>query len=189
MLIGPTDGQRLRAVNRPDIAAMRTASFGPLIPFGRGATATIVLPMHVSVSPTAAASGYQIRAVASLAFTPAGLEEGGKSMTASDIGVGITSVSSALGANPHMTIASGFDYDPANVDRKNGSSPFSGAAAGRATLTDLLAGREVLRVEKMSGSKGLGGTAGLDLTLKLAMVPQFFTPGGFSGTIILTVVP
>ena len=47
-------------------------------------------------------------------------------------------------------------------------------------------GREILRAEKRAGN---APATAVDLTimLKLAVQPQFFTPGGFSGTITLIV--
>src|SRR5580658_8914636 len=98
MLTGLTLGQRLGSANRQSVALVRTVYFGPLLPHSAGAPATVELPLHLSI-PRAVDGGYQISAVANLVFTPAALAAGGKSITASDIGVGITSGSSAPGAN------------------------------------------------------------------------------------------
>ncbi len=184
LLTAPGYGGRLLSAGGGHVALIQAATFGPLVPHGSRA-ATLSLPVHLSIPLRAASRGYRVSAVASLVVTPA--TSGGKSLTAADIGVGILSVSSARGANT-VAIAPGFDYDPAAVSGKNGAAPYTGAATGRAALTDLLSGREILRAEKMPGGRHPANPVDLDLTFKLAVVPQFFSPGSFSGTITLTVL-
>jgi hypothetical protein len=157
----------------------QTVSFGSLSPTALGAPRTVVLPVRLSV-PSTAAREYRVRAVATFVFTPATPTQQGRTLTASDIGVGIASVSPAgrAGSSERHRIAAGFDYDPAVVNRADGVIPYQGATVGRATLADLLAGREILRGEKRGD---------LVLTIKLGVLSQFVTPGTFSGTIMLAV--
>jgi hypothetical protein len=84
-------------------------------------------------------------------------------------------------------IAAGFDYDPADMSRNGRPAAYTGAAASRATLADLLAGREIFRGEKPGGKGRAGRDDQLVLAIKLGMLPQFVTPGSFYGTITLTV--
>src|SRR5580692_6247178 len=81
MLTCPTHGQRLGSVSQRNVALVRTIYFGPLLPHGSGAPSTVEFPLRLNIPRTAAARGYQISAVASLAFTAAGSAAGGKSIT------------------------------------------------------------------------------------------------------------
>ncbi len=165
---------------------MQAVSFGSVVPVGLGRPAIVAMPFRMSIPSAMVARGYRLSAVSNFVFTPSAPAGGGKSITASDVGVGIAGISSGLGSRADMAIAAGFDYDPASAQGTNRSTAYAGAAAGRANLADLLAGREVLRAGRISGGSLGNGNADLTLTVKLAVQPQFLTPGGFSGTITLT---
>jgi len=171
--------------NQPPTVS-QTASFGPVIPGRLGTPAAVLVPFRLPISKATAMLGYRVTASASFAFTPTAPEAGGKSVTAADIGVGITSVSSTLGGNGNAVIDSGFAYDPAAAKAASGSSAFTGATNGRATLADLIPGREVLRAGKAAGVIPVTG-GDLTVTVTIAVPTQFFTPGSFSGTVTLIV--
>jgi len=167
------------------LVATQTASFGPLIPGGAGGPPIIVLPIRLSIPQSTATRRYRISAVSSFSFMPAAPAAGGKTISASDIGIGVTGVTTPTG-NPRPSISAGFDYDPSTVGRgKGGSSPYTGAANGRATLADLTQSREILQVDQMPVANVPGGNTDLTVTMKLAVQPQFFTPGAWSGAITL----
>jgi hypothetical protein len=153
----------------------QTASFGPLVPGKAGTPATVTVPFVLPISKVTATSGYHIQALSSFVFTPSAPAAGGKSITAQDIGVGIAGVGSSI-AMGNTAIATGFEEQ----------SPLP---AGQASLGDLLAGRQVLQVGKMSAATLPAAGGNVSVTLKLAVPAKFFTPGAFSGTITLIVVP
>jgi hypothetical protein len=181
---GPGGGAQL-AKYQP-VLATQTASFGPVVPGRLGAPAAVMVPFRLPISQ-AAALGYRVTAVASFVFTPAMPAAGGKSVTAADLLVGITSVSSTLGANNNAVIATGFDYDPAAVRGAAGTGAFWGAGTERATLADLLPGREILRAGRSTAGEISAAGGNLTFGIKIAVPNQFFTPGSFSGTISLIV--
>ena len=163
----------------------QTGSFGSLVPTGFGAPAIVSLPFRLSIPKAMAARGYRLNASSNFVFSPSRPADGGKSLSASDVGVGIAGIASTLGANADIAVSEGFDYDPAVARRANGSSHYAGAAAGRANLADLLAGRDILRVGKIPPGILKEEPVDLTLTVTLAVQSEFLTPGGFSGTITL----
>jgi hypothetical protein len=172
---------------RPLAMVAQTESLGPLLPGSSGAPAMAAVPFHLSIPQTTGARGYTVIAMSSLNFTPAASAAGGRTLAVSDLGVGISGISVMPATNANVTIASGFDYDPMAVRGNSGSSAYAGAAAGQATLSDLLQPREVLRIGKTAGKSAAAGPAELNLVVRVALRPQFFTPGNFSGTITLIV--
>ncbi|HUQ90223.1 MAG TPA: hypothetical protein VM120_01000 [Bryobacteraceae bacterium] len=165
------------------MAVTRSASFGSLVPLGLGAPSIVAVPFRLSIPSALAVRGYRLTAVSNFVFSPSRPADGGKSIAASDIGVGLAGIT-LTGANTDLAVTPGFDYDPAAVRGANGSSHYAGAAAGRANLADLMPGRDILRVGRIPAGS-VRGTADLNLTLKLVVQPQFLTPGGFSGMITL----
>jgi hypothetical protein len=170
---------RALAVTEPTTV---TVSFGTLRPSSGNAPRAANLPVRLAMPPRAA-HGYRVNAVATFAFTPSASDTRGRALTASDIGIGVTGASIAGRAEgaDRLTLAAGFDYDPSAVTRRDRSTPYGGASSGRATLADLLGGREILRGDKPSGD------GDLIVTLTLGVLSQFVTPGTFAGTITLTV--
>jgi hypothetical protein len=102
--------------------------------------------------------------------------EGGRTIDAGDIGIGVTAIS----PDGNARIAPGFAYDPSTVRSERGRNPYSGAAAGRATLDDLRTPRAIVL--------GIGGDRErpVTLTLTLGILPRFFTPGAFTITVTVT---
>lgn len=169
-------------------AAFQTAYFGPLSPGKVGTPSAVALPFHLSISDATAARGYRATAVSSFTFTPATSAAGGKTITAADIGVGVVGASSTFGALGNAVIATGLDYDPSAVSGNSKASRNAGAIAERATLADLLSGREIVRIGKVHPGTVPPGQGDLILTVKVAVPTQYFTPGSFSGSITLIVV-
>jgi hypothetical protein len=124
-------------------------------------------------------------------FTPSnvGNVAGGLTIAASDIGVGITSITSASGViTPRTdTIVAGFGYDPTTVVASTGVTPYLGAAAGQATLADLLASKTILSGPRIDTVTDLTTPDYLTVTMKFGLVPQYFTPCNFTAVITLTI--
>ena len=136
------------------------------------------------------AVGYRLDASATFAVINTGLPAGGNSISASDIGVGISSIVYASGVDfPRTdTIASGFNYNPASVSASNGLTPFGGMASGRATLADLVSRSvKLLSGPRIDHQANNSNADYYQVTMTFGVLPQYFTPGTFSGVITLTV--
>ena len=168
----PGFGQRIRSAGQ--IAG--TAQFGPMVPGRSGVPMSVVVPVRLSISPSKAASGFVVSALSNFSFTPVASTAGGKSMGASDIGIGIVDVSWTQGTSGNATIEAGFGYDPATTDN-SGRDGF-GARSERATLADVLSPRQVIRVDKIPG-KAASRAGELTVTVKLAARGQYLTPEHF----------
>lgn len=135
-------------------------------------------------------SGYRVTASAIFSAVPSAPADGGATLAASDIGVGITSVdtSNSQVIKPRTdTIAFGFGYDPGAVSAPNGLTPYTGRAAGQATVADLVAspGTTVLSGDRIAASENPNDPNNyITVTVNLALLPQYFTPGTF--TVVLT---
>jgi len=162
----------------PSAPVAQTIQFGPLVQGPAGMPPSISLPFRLPVSSAVAAAGYRITAYSTFVFTPRVSVAGGKTLAASDIGVGIINVISPPGTGS-AAIVGGFDYDPGAVTR-----PYAGATAGQATLADVSSGRDIMQVGKVSkASQG-----DLSVTVKIAVPMQYFTPGSFTGSMTLAVI-
>lgn len=133
-------------------------------------------------------TGYRLDAVAT--FTPATTAPvaGGATISAGDIGVGITSITAASGVlQPRSdVIAAGFNYDPSAVTATNGLTPFTGAASGMGTLADLATSTKILSGNRIDNTIALNPTDFLTVTMTFAVLPQYFTPATFSAIVTLT---
>lgn len=189
-IVSPSQGKKSGNTKSPHIVTAQTASFGPLGPGKSGMAAAVLVPFSLSIPEASVANGYHIRAVSSFAFSPTAPSAGGKSLTAADIGVGIIGMSSLLGANAngYMAMSPGFNYDPAVSRGGSGTNPYPGAARGRANLADLLGGQDIVQVGPVLTRDIPADGDQLTLSVKIAVPTQFFTPGGFSGTITLIVL-
>jgi hypothetical protein len=119
------------------------------------------------------------------------MEAGGSTISASDIGVGITSITAASNVDMPRAdlIAPGFAYDPAGVVATNGLTPFGGVATGQATLGDLATGRKILNGNRIAPNinNGPASVNYLTVTMKFAVLPQYFTPATFAALVTLTI--
>src|ERR1035437_7752220 len=135
------------------------------------------------------ATGYRVDASATFTPAPTAPVAGGVTIAASDIGVGITSIT--LGANvitPRTdTILAGFGYDPTTVVASTGVTPYVGAASGQATLADLSASKTILSGPRIDTATDLTTPDYLTVTMKFGLVPQYFTPCNFTAVITLTI--
>jgi len=134
--------------------------------------------------------GYRLDAVA--VFTPgaAATVNGGDTIAATDIGVGITSIDStaSLVDQPRTdVILAGFSYDPTTVSVINGLTPYTNAAGGKATLADLLTSKKILSGNRIDSTATLGNPNYLLITMKFGFLPQYFSPSSFSAVITLTI--
>src|SRR5213594_1796494 len=112
------------------------------IPFGNLTPGKTATPSATQVQfrlRSSSNSGYKVQASAVFTATPSASVSGGSTISASDLGVGITSLGYASSViTPRTdTIVSGFNYDPGSVTAVNGLTPFGGMPSGRATLADI----------------------------------------------------
>ncbi len=180
--------QNHRITDTADAGLAATAAFGSLTP-GKSAT-----PVSTQVQfrlRSKLNTGYRVDAQTTFTTTLNAAAAGGSTMSARDIGVGITSIVAASGASlPRAdVISTGFNYDPSTKSAVNGLTPFSGAASGQATLADLSASTKILSGNRIAPNinTGSGTTNYLTVTMKFAVVPQYFTPANFSAVVTLTI--
>jgi hypothetical protein len=137
-------------------------------------------------------SGYSVQASATFSANPTSPASGGDSLTAADIGIGITSIALASNVITPRTdaIASGFGYDPGTVTATNGFTPFTGRASGQATLADLIASPQLtlLTGPRIGRSDNYIGNDYLSVTITLGVLGQFLTPCAISGTLTLRIL-
>jgi hypothetical protein len=141
-------------------------------------------------SKNANPNGYRLDAVAT--FTPgaAATVNGGDTIAATDIGIGITSITPASNVDlPRAdAILFGFNYDPGAVSAPDGLTPYTNAAGGKATLADLLTSKRILSGNKIAQNEPIGNPNNyLEVTMKFGVLPQYFTPSTFSAVITLTI--
>jgi hypothetical protein len=143
------------------------------------------------------ATGYHVR-VTSATFTPTTTDpvSGGETITASDLGVGIVSVVPSptfSGILPRSdVITAGFDYDPGAIAGVNGLTPYGGLAGSpsRATVQDLIStpNIKILIGNQIHTSQSTGSASNyLLVTMRFALLRQYFTPATFTGTITLRI--
>jgi hypothetical protein len=138
-------------------------------------------------------NGYRILVSAVFNATPTGLVQGGTTVSASDIGVGIASVipGNATRTPRVDTVAAGFNYDPATVVAANGLTPYSGVGSGQATVADIVANPNmtILSGPKIANNQGINNQNNfLTVTITFGLVGQFFTPSTLSGILTVTLV-
>jgi hypothetical protein len=171
-------------------------------------TLSIVLPLNTLTPGTSATpaslqmqfrlrsgslTGYRVTASVSFTSTLAAPLGGGATLSAGDIGVGITQVdTSPLGVlKPRTdTIASGFAYDPGTVVAVNGLTSFSGRASGQATLQDIVnnPGISILSGPTIGLTDLVLSDNFLTVTMRFAVHRQYFTPASVSAVLTLTIV-
>jgi hypothetical protein len=180
--------QNNRLTDPADATLADASSFGTLTP---GVSATPASTQVQFRLRSKNATGYRVDGQASFSTTLLAVTAGGATTSAADIGVGITSIGTASGVSLPRTdvISSGFNYDPSTVAAVNGLTPYTGAASGKATLADLAAGTKLLSGNRIAANINTGGgtTNYLTVTMKFALVPQYFTPANFSSVVTLTI--
>lgn len=166
------------------------------IPFGNLTPGTSSTPSSTQIQfriRSNSNNGYKVRASASFTAVNTSSVDGGSTVSASDIGVGISSL--VIGQNvggPRVdTITPGFAYNPAAVSAVNGMTPYTGLASGKATLADILASPNItiLAGPKISGNENFNTPGNfITVTITLGLLGQFFTPATLSGILTLTIV-
>ena len=166
------------------------------LPFGNLTPGTTTVPSSTQVQFRLRSSndnGYKVLASVVFNVTPTGPVQGGTTVSASDIGVGITSIvpGNATKTPRVDTISTGFDYNPASLAAVNGLTPYTSAASGRATLADIVANPNmtILSGSKIANNQGINNQNNfLTVTITLGLVGQFFTPSTLSGILTITLV-
>src|SRR5262245_60076894 len=181
------------------IAQVSDSSDGAMsvsIPFGNLTPGTSSTPASTQVQFRIRSNndnGYKVQASAVFNVITTGLADGGAGLSASDIGVGISSlVNGPSVKTPRVdTIAAGFDYNPSTVPAVNGLTPYNGMTSGRATIADIVANPNltILSGPKIANNQGTNNqTNFITVTITFGLVGQFFTPSTFSGILTLTIV-
>src|SRR5687767_2188746 len=135
-------------------------------------------------------TGYHVTASAMVTVNNTSPTSGGDGLSGSDIGIGIASVVPAQNARlPRAdVIAAGFNYDPTTVPAVDGLTPYRGVANGTATLSDLVGGRTILTGNKIFANTNVNNPFNwLTVTMKIGVLPQYFTPCSFSAVVTLTI--
>ena len=163
------------------------------IPFGNLTPGTSSTPSTTQVQfklRDSNSSGYHVEASASFSVTPTSSVSGGNTLTASDIGVGISlTFGQAVNTPRTDTIATGFNYNPGSITATNGLSPFTGKSSGRATLADLVSNPNItiLSGPRIAANENTNNANNcITVTMTFGLLGQFFTPATFSGTLTLT---
>ena len=180
--------QNNRMTNTADATLVATAAFGTLTPGLSNTPASTQVQFRLRSKNS---TGYRVDGQASFTTTLLAITAGGATAAASDVGVGITSIVPASGVSMPRSdvISNGFNYDPGSISAVNGLTPFVGASSGQATLADLAGSTKILSGNKIAANinTGAGTTNYLTVTMKFAMVPQYFTPANFSSVVTLTI--
>jgi hypothetical protein len=166
------------------------------IPFGNLTPGTSTTPASTQVQFRLRSNkdnGYKVQASATFNVMGAGPNDGGLTVSASDIGVGITGLVFGPAVKKPRTdvIAPGFDYNPTAVSAVNGLTPYAGMALGQATLADILANPNttILSGPKIANNQHFNPPANtITVTMTFGLVGQFFTPATLSGVLTLTIV-
>jgi hypothetical protein len=166
------------------------------IPFGNLTPGTSTAPASTQVQFRVRSNndnGYRILVSAVFNVTPTALVQGGTTVSASDIGVGISSIvpGNATRTPRVDTIATGFNYDPATVTAVNGLTPYNGSSSGSATLADIIANPNmtILSGPRIANNQGINNQNNfLTVTITFGLVGQFFTPSTLSGILTVTLV-
>ena len=135
-------------------------------------------------------NGYRLNAIATFAPGAVATVDGGDTIAAKDIGIGITSITTSANVDlPRAdVILAGFNYDPTTVSVTDGLTPYTNAAGGKATLADLASAKKILSGNRIAAGQGLANPNYLTVTMKFGVLPQYFSPSTFSATITLTVL-
>jgi hypothetical protein len=186
-----TSAQTHRVTDTADATLAATVPLGSLTPGTSNTPQSAQVQFRLRSRRSTASGGYRVDAQANFVPTTLAVVAGGSTISASDIGVGITSVVPAASVDVPRAdlIAPGFGYDPGTVLAVNGLTPFTGVVGGQATLADLSASRKILNGNRIGANinTGAASTNFLTVTMKFAVVPQYFTPANFSALITLTI--
>src|SRR5262245_53851484 len=150
------------------------------IPFGNLTPGNSTTPASTQVQfqiRSNSDNGYRVRASAVFNVNTTSQPGGGANLSASDIGIGISSLANGSSVKTPRTdvIAVGLNYNPATVAAVNGLSPYTGIGSGFATLADIVANPNmtILSGPKISNNSGLNNqTNSITVTITFGMVGQ-----------------
>ena len=184
--VSGSNPEAISVTNTSDTVLSSTVNLGTLTPTTGSSLVTGSTQVRLRSN-----KAYTVSAQAtSLSFVGAGSADGGNPLTMSDIGFGISSTD-ASGANvanaTGHSVVSLFNYDPSAVTVSNGLTPFVSGTHG--TLSDLSSSTQIMSGPRISKQGNMSTNDNfLVLTMKMATLPQYFTPNtSFSTTITLTV--
>jgi len=174
--------------NASDTALSSTIALGAMTP-----ALNNTLVSGTAVTHLRSNKAYVVSAQATaLAFTGAGIADGGLAMVLGDIGFGVTAID-ASGANVALThtdtVVAGppsFNYTGGYPVAANGLTPFT--AGTNSTLNDIVTNTQVLSGTRLS-KKGniITNNNAVIATFGVATLPQYFTNDTtFSSTVTLT---
>ena len=137
-------------------------------------------------------AGYHVEASAVFSATTSSAVAGGATIAASDIGIGITSITYGSSVITPRTdsITAGLNYDPGSVIATNGLTPYTGIGSGKATLADIIANPsiKILSGPRIASNESTSTpNNAITVTITFGLLGQFFTPATFSGTLTLTI--
>ena len=175
-----------RITNTSDSTLAAALTLGSLIPANSSSISAGQIQFQIRNRSDAV--GYRLDASATFTTTTTASVSGGSTITAADIGIGITSVIAESNVIvPRIdTILPGFNYDPAGTSVANGLTPYRGASQGQATIADLLTSKKILSGPKIASTINFPQPNALTVTLKTGILPQYFTPCSFTAVITLT---
>jgi hypothetical protein len=188
-LVGTTAALGQKLTTTTDTALAAVIAMGTLTPANTSTLTTGQVQFRLR-SKKANPSGYRLEAVATFTAGAAATVNGGDTIAATDIGIGITSVDSTASQvdQPRTdAILAGFSYDPTTVSVTDGLTPYTNAAEGKATLADLLASKKILSGNRIDATEALGSPNYLLVTMKFGVLPQYFSPSTFSSVITFTI--
>jgi hypothetical protein len=181
-----TDPDSFSVTNTSDATLSATVVLGVLAPATGGVLSTGSTQIRLRSN-----KAYYLNAQATaLSFTGPGAADGGATIALADFGFGISSID-ASGANVanHVghTVVALFNYDPTTTAVTNGLTPYVPGTNG--TLNNITASTQILSGPRISTQGNISTNNNFLLcTLKVATLPQYFTPNtSFSTTITLTI--
>ena len=184
--VSGSDPEAISVTNTSDTVLSSTVNLGTLTP-----TTGSSLVSGSSQIRLRSNKAYTVSAQATaLSFVGAGSADGGRPLALGDIGFGISSTD-ASGANvanaTGHSVVNLFNYDPSTVTVSNGLTPFVSGTHG--TLGDLASSTQIMSGPRISKQGNISTNNNFVLvTMKMATLPQYFTPNtSFSTTITLTV--
>ena len=184
--VSGSDPESISVTNTSDTVLSSTVNLGTMTPTTGSSLVTGSTQIRLRSN-----KAYTVSAQAtSLSFVGAGSTDGGSTLALSDIGFGISSTD-ATGANVANATGHGvvnrFNYDPSTVTVTNGLTPYVSGTHG--TLSDLSSSTQIMSGPRISAKGNMSTNNNfVVVTMKMATLPQYFTPNtSFSTTITLTV--
>ena len=184
--VSGSNPEAISVTNTSDTVLSSTVNLGTLTPATGSSLVTGSTQVRLRSN-----KAYTVSAQATaISFVGAGSADGGTSLALSDIGFGISSTD-ASGANvanaTGHSVVSLFNYDPSTAAVSNGLTPFVSGTHG--TLSDLSSSTQIMSGPRISKQGNVSTNNNFVLlTMKMATLPQYFTPNtSFATTNTLTV--